>query len=377
MIDLKPTTTLLSIQAMLEFDRDHVGISDEVATAYHHHILDRYQYFKTSIRTQSPEAFNDFIVLESRVPFTGFRSLLKAPRAINLLKKVTEANVLQVAKIFGQFQRAEIARAEQKFDPNHASALWSAKGDYLIRYNATTQAFAEYNFETLPNGILIDCFSPAAELIRNMNGQELQPFSVEAYAGIVQHIKDCVSPIHNAGAFAIVDRFVEAIVVRQIKDGAAGKAYFSSGTISDLLRQINLITFDLKAVPKEEITDSLIHEAIHSLLGILDDLNHWMPDEKEFPGVMSRAVSPWSGNTVLLQAMLHAIFIWYGLFFFWHNAKKLDAYDNTFADKQIGIIVKGFRLFEPEKYFRAHDVYLEDYLVEIYSGMRRKILSMA
>jgi hypothetical protein len=100
-----------------------------------------------------------------------------------------------------------------------------------------------------------------------------------------------------------------------------------------------------------------------------------MPDDQRFPGVMSKVVSPWSGNTVLLQAMLHAIFIWYGLYYFWRLARQGDSYNKVFIDKQLRMIVNGFKAFDAIAYFNRSGVVLEDYLIDIYAGMRRNVLA--
>ena len=68
------------------------------------------------------------------------------------------------------------------------------------------------------------------------------------------------------------------------------------------------------------IADALLHEAIHSLLFIYEEIaGPFVASDKL--AQEAQIVSPWSGRALPLQQFTHACLVWYGLYWFWTTAR--------------------------------------------------------
>ena len=66
------------------------------------------------------------------------------------------------------------------------------------------------------------------------------------------------------------------------------------------------------------IADSLVHEAIHSFIYVVEEEQPFIPDRAAAETV--KLISPWSGRALELHAFLHACFVWFGMWQFWRRA---------------------------------------------------------
>ena len=65
----------------------------------------------------------------------------------------------------------------------------------------------------------------------------------------------------------------------------------------------------------ENLADTIVHEAIHSLIYKLELVTPFHTDYSA--ALTARAKSPWSGRLLPLRSFVHACFVWYGLYRFW------------------------------------------------------------
>ena len=71
-----------------------------------------------------------------------------------------------------------------------------------------------------------------------------------------------------------------------------------------------------ESVDVVDVTDAIVHEAIHALLFMQERRKRWVLDEKLYDST-PRSTSPWTGRELPLRAFLQANFVWYGLLNFW------------------------------------------------------------
>jgi hypothetical protein len=63
------------------------------------------------------------------------------------------------------------------------------------------------------------------------------------------------------------------------------------------------------------ICDAIVHEAIHALVYRLEIIIPLFTDSAA--AAAARAESPWSGRSLDLLSLVHACFVWFGLWTFW------------------------------------------------------------
>jgi HEXXH motif-containing protein len=108
----------------------------------------------------------------------------------------------------------------------------------------------------------------------------------------------------------------------RFEPGAPAK--INSSSFSQFIGLALLVNPHLPAVDVEKLTDSIVHESIHSML--------FMLEEVEAPFLLDRlsakimVTSPWSGNVINLHAYLHACLVWYGLYRFWRRVSSTGEY---------------------------------------------------
>jgi hypothetical protein len=74
----------------------------------------------------------------------------------------------------------------------------------------------------------------------------------------------------------------------------------------------------LECVDTELMADALIHEAIHSLLFMYEEIDMpFVNPTSELKDAL--IVSPWTGNSISLPSYVHACVVWYGLYWFWNT----------------------------------------------------------
>jgi HEXXH motif-containing protein len=70
-----------------------------------------------------------------------------------------------------------------------------------------------------------------------------------------------------------------------------------------------------------KLANALVHEAIHSLLYMVELMEpFYVFEDRAF-----EVASPWTGNLLSLRSYVHACFVWFGLWNFWRAAIGSDA----------------------------------------------------
>lgn len=73
----------------------------------------------------------------------------------------------------------------------------------------------------------------------------------------------------------------------------------------------------------EQLADSLVHEAIHSMIYRIELVEFFHNDDPA--SLVQQTTSPWSGRTLPLRTLVHACFVWFGLWHFWRLAADAGA----------------------------------------------------
>jgi|SRR5579863_7482212 len=120
-------------------------------------------------------------------------------------------------------------------------------------------------------------------------------------------------------AMDVVGTFVEVLALRREAENA--RKFYSSTFwgYAGLVRLANahLLDADLGAV-----TEALVHEAIHCILHVHEELE--TPFLRTVEARQAKIVSPWTGVTIKLQSYIHACAVWYGLYWLWAKIEPTD-----------------------------------------------------
>ncbi len=117
-----------------------------------------------------------------------------------------------------------------------------------------------------------------------------------------------------------VSEFTKVVVLQNDPSTA-----YSSGSNGAYVGRTIISNPQRPDVDAAELADSLIHEAIHTLLYMQEERQPWVLD----PGlieIVPRVESPWSGTKLPVRQFLQACCVWYGLLHFWALARAAESF---------------------------------------------------
>lgn len=226
---------------------------------------------------------------------------------------------------------------------------WSALGDFCVLAGDEPRIAVQ---GLIKDRIVLDFDSPAA--LRPLVESSFRPkFGTPIAFGDSERrtVEGRFSrALHElAEAFPAEYAFVSQIVRSVIPRLDSMNPTFKGSSNQTEIGRTNLINPHLDGLTTVPIAASLVHEAIHNLLYILEQDGPLVPDHET--AFDSRIRSPWSGKQVNLRALVHATFVWHALFFMWSSPRAPMAFDPSdvayirkfsargFVDDEIGRVL--------------------------------------
>jgi hypothetical protein len=212
----------------------------------------------------------------------------------------------------------EVERA--RFDPPAAptDTRWSALGD--LRIDGASGAVV---VQPTAAGVVVDTESPAAICFDystlHRDGMELRHYQDPAERELaLDRLEEAMRGIDqvNAALAGFVRRFT--LVANVLADGESPK--FTSGSTAHYIGRSLFCNAHLPSADVELLAESLVHEAIHSLLYMHEACEPWVVDGQRFTED-AEVESPWTGATLVVRPFLQACFVWFGLTHFWSLAQ--------------------------------------------------------
>jgi hypothetical protein len=270
-----------------------------------------------------------------RLPKSGQRRLLLAPRLYNLLFTKAEPSESDVECI-KRYIRMEQYLCDQNARPPFGP--WTALGDFYLPAGGAEgagtggwDAGRHYQAPIL-KGIVLDAYSPpAVERYPEYYG-EVGRHTADEMAVIERRLAESLEHIQSVSSTAssAVGAAVQVISLIQVPAVTAGTHSFSNRSTIGLVGLVNLHAGQW-STPR--ISNAVIHESIHSLIYKLqlNLANSLYTDEAGAERIT--AVSPWSGRTLFLHSIVHACFVWFGLWSFWRLSPVDNAEVNGLMEK--------------------------------------------
>jgi hypothetical protein len=173
----------------------------------------------------------------------------------------------------------------------------------------------------------------------------------------------------DRGVASIVRRYT--LVANVLVDSENPK--FTSGSTSQYVGRSLFCNAHLPSVDTELLADSLVHEAIHSLLYMHELCEPWILDE----AVITRCSvveSPWSGATLMVRPFLQACFVWFGLTHFWMRAQRRSTFQPERVEARLATARGGFLNGPLEARLADYVRYISPTLLELLGAMQEMVL---
>ena len=254
------------------------------------------------------------------LPDNALNRILTAPETSYRLLWPSHHSPERVAEFLEQAVQAELARLDGTTRPG--AEVWTALGDMRFSPDGHRSAAAPID------GMLpIDFESPFALAVES----EARDGRARGREGFTAAERQLVSDRLRAAWLGLgkssraVSNFVRGFTKVLVVQKEPPYTGFSSNSRDDRIGRSAVRNPHLAAVVEVDLADSLVHEAIHSLLYMQEHRHRWFQDEALY-SPQERVRSPWSGNRLPLRYFFHACFVWYGLLHFWCVALSRGAF---------------------------------------------------
>lgn len=272
------------------------------------------------------------------LPDGSLMRLIIAPEVAYRLLWPAQHSLAGISRFFLDAVTAEQLRLGGGRPPGRD--LWTAIGD--IKFSASGEAFPG---PSLRDMMPLDFESPYAMNL-DLDGMfdvtvaRREPYNSSEQRHVLGRLERARDAIRatDVGILEFTVVFTKVLIFQ--RDPAAPDS-FSSGSSGQYVGRSVLANSHLSAIDEVEIAEGIVHEAIHSLLYMQEQMRAWVSDS-ELYGPTPRTVSPWTQNALPLRPYLQAVFVWYGLLHFWCLALQKRTFDARRVQTRISQAAIGF-----------------------------------
>ena len=263
------------------------------------------------------------------------------------ITKITRYNLdSRMIYMFGE-QILGYARAENtRVGNDRCVGNWTPNGDFVL-FEVQKKKYSEYHPFTLLDSIPLNFHSSQASSLTN--GEMAEPsssdillYNFEEAEEIAELLDNSITFVSESELYApFIRDFTSFIILNKVVPQNAQMKYFSGSNAEDVGRTV---LSNAHIASKEIIVESVFHEAIHSMLYMIDNISQWQPDYNGHTQLKENKciISPWSGNQLTIHSFLQACFVWFGIFFFWKNQLDEGKYSQQFIIERLKFVKEGF-----------------------------------
>jgi hypothetical protein len=246
------------------------------------------------------------------LPCAARRDFLRAPQVVSQLLRWR--NGLQPdVRYLSELILAELARAD--LITSLPVKLWTARGDMHLSFESG-RCIKQVRPRILGTEISFDDKSYQMFPYDGTKQKLLLPVEDDQSDQVRSALSEALRALSTGDALAshFVRSFLQQISIR-IEPGEPAK--FNSSSFSQYIGLVLLINAHLDSVDVPNLTEALVHESIHNMLFMIEELESPFLPDRSSSKIQVR--SPWSGSIINLHAYVHACVVWYGLFFLWNR----------------------------------------------------------
>lgn len=303
------------------------------------------------------------------LPDWALARVLAAPETSRRIAKIQYGTSRHV-----EFFRSAISVEEILQGRNSPRPCWSGLGDfYFAGSTICDPRYEDWNPEQslvaprLGSLIPVDFLSPHAREINSLPNCPFVPYTPQEAAAIWKNLDTALSHIASIdrNACSLIRRFVSVVVPRTnpSRPHSSGASSTPSHIGRLLIRNCHLMSVG-------GLIDSLVHEAIHALLFVIEICEPFITDMSANQ-IFVR--SPWSNNLLPVQTYLHACFVWYGLANFWAHAEVSGLLRPDSATNYRTIAMSGYQSVNPVDALLPHRHLVRSTILDVVGSLQNAL----
>jgi hypothetical protein len=332
-------TLLDGVLSVLQWEGDQTEALDQAESAYSSLLSRRLGTELKCLETEDARSASRVIELLGAADASTLRRVVLAPETCSRLLwghpgRCDERDLWQYLTDALEVENARFAPPEAP-----TATRWSALGD--LRIDGTGAAVV---VQPTAAGVVVDTESPAAVCFDystlHRDSMELRhyedPAERELALGRLEEAMRGIDQVSAALAY-FVRRFT--LVANVLVDRDSPK--FTSGSTAQYIGRSLFCNAHLASADVELLAESLVHEAIHSLLYMHEACERWVTDQQQFTED-AEVESPWTGATLVVRPFLQACFVWFGLAHFWSLARAGSPFRPRRVEERLATARDGF-----------------------------------
>jgi len=274
------------------------------------------------------------------------------------------------ARFFRESLQAELARDGGAVTTSNV--IWSAVGDLWVSRAGSVQ-------HSVPGIRLfpVDLDSPFLRSVHLTGPQTratlpLATLSHEDRCAVVERLAESEAAVERTdpGVARFLQMFVKVLTLR-----SSHHTRFECSSLTRFVGRALFYGVGWSEVSREELAESIVHEAIHACL-LMAERSGWLGRDGGIFTLSREVISPWTGARIRPSSFIHACFVWYGLVNFWRLAVERGSFEQTSAEGRLWKAAGGFIRRAPSDCLEKSDwELLQNDVKEALWEMRNQVVS--
>ena len=314
------------------------GMARAVYNSYLEHTEEGWQSWLRRIRGREPHASDSLSRELDSLPSESRLRFIMAPQTYRLMNCEGPGTLQRQIAFISESLRAERYLLNPE-EPRSAPA-WTALGDHFFPSRVKGAGLAwDYTAPRIMEYIVIDAFSPYSEVAVPGGTGHKPSHSPEELHLIIGRLYEAANGIDELSPL-VTDLVALVTKVIALKRDPDAPESFGSSSWSSTIGKMALTNAHVRNIGAVQIVNALVHEAIHSLLYMVELESSFYHDEHRVCEL--KLQSPWTGRMLYLSSFLHACFVWFGLACFWQLAENSQVFPSEEVGGCLGRARAGF-----------------------------------
>lgn len=209
-------------QALL-FSPSQVSLYENLNVRFRQHLKQKLHLISRELSKDNKELYTASVIkLKSAGGIDAVPGLLNAPEFVAKVLEHPFVSARQLFIFLMQATDAGLAQKSSEFDHDRYPYLWTANGDYFIRFDKESGEYSDYKAFKLDGKITLDFFSPnciridAKELGEDASSA-IEEYDYEEACDLSEKLEETLSPLSgfSSSVASLISNFTRTVILKK------------------------------------------------------------------------------------------------------------------------------------------------------------------